>query len=185
MAVPVKNALITSFLSKTRDRFHEYHADQSIEERLAMASKIEGISGVEVVHHYEVNDPAVLKTLLARNGLGIAAINANVKAEPEFRNGGVTSTDSAIREKAVGFIKAAKGFRQSRRCGQSDMLPPGRRIRVQLPLRLCAHVALSGRVIRRGSLVSSRDPTLYRIQAKRDPRAMLCGHSGKDIVPSP
>lgn len=110
MAVTVKNALITSFLSKTRDRFHEYHADQSIEERLATASKIEGISGVEVVHHYEATDPVVLRSLLVKNKLGIAAINANVKAEPEFRNGGLTSTDPAIRAKAVGFIKAAKDF---------------------------------------------------------------------------
>jgi xylose isomerase len=110
MAVPVKNALITSFLSKTRDRFHEYHAELSLEERLAAASRIEGISGVEIVHHYEADEPAVLKSLLAKYKLRIAAINANVKAEPDFRNGGITSTDAAVRAKAVGFIKRAKDF---------------------------------------------------------------------------
>jgi len=33
-----------------------------------------------------------------------------VKAEPEFRNGGLTSHDAAIREKAVQFIRDAKDF---------------------------------------------------------------------------
>ncbi len=110
MAAPAKNALITSFLSRTRDRFHEYHAEVSLEERLAAAAEIEGITGVEVVHHYEARDPAALKALLARHRLGIAAINANVKADPDFRNGGLTSTDPGIRAKAVGFIQQAKEF---------------------------------------------------------------------------
>jgi xylose isomerase len=34
----------------------------------------------------------------------------NVKAEPEFRNGGLTSYDNAVRKKAVRFIKEAKDF---------------------------------------------------------------------------
>jgi xylose isomerase len=110
MAVPVKNALITSFLSKTRDRFHEYNRDLSLEERLALASRIEGITGVEVVHHYEADDPPAFRSMLAKYNLTIAAINANVKAEPDFRNGGLSSTDPAIRAKAVGFIKGAKDF---------------------------------------------------------------------------
>jgi xylose isomerase len=110
MAVPVKNALITSFLSRTRDRFHEYNIELSLEERLALASRIEGITGVEVVHHYETSDPETLRALLSRYGLSVAAINANVKAEPDFRDGGITSVDPAVRAKAVGFIKGAKDF---------------------------------------------------------------------------
>ncbi|MGD8899919.1 MAG: TIM barrel protein, partial [Desulfobacterales bacterium] len=39
-----------------------------------------------------------------------AAVNVNVKAEPEFRNGGLTSHDKAVRDKAVRFIKEAKDF---------------------------------------------------------------------------
>ena len=43
----------------------------------------------------------------------MAAINVNVKAEPEFRAGGLTSTDPAIRQRAVQFIKDAKDFAQA------------------------------------------------------------------------
>lgn len=110
MDCPVKNALITSFVSKTRDRFHEYNEDRSLEQRLEIVSEIEGIDGVEVVFPYEANDVEELKSLISRYHLKIAAINVNVKAEPEFRNGGVTSTDRAIRAKAVRFIGDAKDF---------------------------------------------------------------------------
>ncbi|MEJ2058352.1 MAG: TIM barrel protein, partial [Desulfofustis sp.] len=42
--------------------------------------------------------------------LAVSAVNVNVKAEPEFRNGGVTSLEQQVREKAVQFIKDAKDF---------------------------------------------------------------------------
>lgn len=105
-----RNALITSFLSKTRDRFHEYNQDLTLEERIKTAAQIEGIVGVEVVHRYEVVDPGALRELLDRHGLGIAAVNANVKADEDFRNGGLTSANPTVRSKAVQFIKEAKDF---------------------------------------------------------------------------
>jgi len=110
MSQPVRSALITSFLSKTKDRFHDYNRELTLEERLDLVATIDGMSGVEVVYPYEVNNPTQLKAALAKTGLEIAAINVNVKAEPEFRNGGLTSTDSGIRQRAVQFIKDAKDF---------------------------------------------------------------------------
>jgi xylose isomerase len=106
----VKFALITGFVSKTKDRFHEYNEDKSLAERLEMVSQMEGMSGVEVIFPYEVSDAVSLKSLLVKYNLGIAAVNVNVKAEPEFRNGGLTSTDQAVRRKAVQFIKDSKDF---------------------------------------------------------------------------
>ncbi|MFB3818894.1 MAG: sugar phosphate isomerase/epimerase family protein [Candidatus Methylomirabilales bacterium] len=110
MSHPVKSAVITAFLSKTKDRFHEYNRELTLEERLALVASIEGMSGVEVIHPYEVKSAAELKRALARTGLALAAVNVNVKAEPEFRNGGLTSTDPGIRRRAVEFIKNAKDF---------------------------------------------------------------------------
>ena len=112
---PVKIGLITSFLSKTRDRFHEYNEDKTLPQRLEMVSCMQGVDGVEVVFPYEVNDADELKSLLAQYNLHIAAINVNVKAEPDFRDGGLTSTCAEVRSKAVGFIKKAKDF--ARRAG--------------------------------------------------------------------
>ena len=71
------------------------------------------MSGVEVIFPYETNDAVLLKKLLKEDRLEIAAINVNVKAEPEFRNGGLTSTDAVIRGRAVQFIKDSKDFAQA------------------------------------------------------------------------
>lgn len=110
MGSTVKYAVITGFLGKTRDRFHEYNTEKSLEERLEMVSRTEGMSGVEVIYPYEASDATHLRSLLQKFGLSLAAINVNVKAEPEFRNGGLTSIDRSVRQRAVQFIKDAKDF---------------------------------------------------------------------------
>ena len=106
----LKLAIITGFLSRTKDRFHEYNVPLTLDEKFALMAKIEGYSGVEIVYPYEVSDVAETKAALAKHGLQVAAVNVNVKAEPEFRNGGVTSMDKGIRDKAVQFIKNSKDF---------------------------------------------------------------------------
>lgn len=105
-----KQAVITGFLGQTKDRFHIYNEEKTIEEKLKMVSEINGMSGVEMVYPYEINNADILKKLLVKYNLNLAAINVNVKAEPEFKNGGLTSKDKGIRDKAVRFIKEAKDF---------------------------------------------------------------------------
>jgi xylose isomerase len=113
MSHPVKCALITAFVSRTKDRFHDYNKALELEERLALVATMQGMSGVEVIFPYETSDAALLKGLLAKYKLAMAAVNVNVKAEPEFRAGGLTSTDPAIRRRAVQFIKDSKDFAQA------------------------------------------------------------------------
>jgi len=110
MDYPVKQAVISSFLSKTKDRFHEYNEDKTLEERFKMVSEIEGMDGMELVFPYEASNSDELKNLTSKYKINIAAINVNVKAEPEFKNGGLTSNKKEIRTKAVKFIKNAKDF---------------------------------------------------------------------------
>ena len=76
----VKSAVITSFVSRTKDRFHEYNQPLEFPERLALAATIEGMSGVEVVFPYETKDPVLFRSLLANYRMVIAANNVNVKA---------------------------------------------------------------------------------------------------------
>jgi xylose isomerase len=106
----IKCALITGFVGKTRDRFSEYNQDKTLEQKLELVSKIPDMKGVECVFPYETGPAETFKALVAKNKLGIAAINVNVKAEPEFRSGGLTSHDPEVRKKAVRFIKEAKDY---------------------------------------------------------------------------
>jgi xylose isomerase len=106
----LKMAIITGFLSRTKDRFHEYNEPLSLEQKFRLMSEIKGCDGVEIVYPYEVSDAKTTKALLRKYKLKVAAVNVNVKAEPEFRNGGLTSLRKGIRNKAVRFIKDAKDF---------------------------------------------------------------------------
>jgi len=106
----LKMGIITGFLSRTKDRFHEYNAPLVVEDKFKLMQQIEGYDGVEIVYPYEVQDPGETKALLDRFGLQVAAVNVNVKAEPEFRNGGLTAHLPEVRAKAVQFIKDAKDF---------------------------------------------------------------------------
>lgn len=105
-----KYAVITGFLGKTKDRFHDYGEARDLGERLRLLASIEGYSGAEVVYPYEASDPKALSALFGETGLSPAAINVNVKAEPEFRSGGLTSREPGTRAKAVRLIKEAKDF---------------------------------------------------------------------------
>jgi xylose isomerase len=106
----LKLAIITAFLGRTKDRFHEYNDTIGLEDKYRMMSEIEGATGVESIYPYEVTDPVSTKALADKYGLKFAAINVNVKAEPEFRNGGLTSADKGVRANAVRLIKEAKDF---------------------------------------------------------------------------
>lgn len=107
-----KHAVITPFLGQSKDRFAEYNAPKTLEEKFQTLRMINGMTGAELVYPYEVNFDNLdeLKLLLAKYDISVACINVNVKTEPEFHSGGLTSPDKAVRDKAVRFIKEAKDF---------------------------------------------------------------------------
>jgi len=106
----MKFSVISSFLGKSKDRFNGYNSTKTLAEKFEIASKIKGIEALECVYPYEVNNVKETKSLMKKYNLNISAINVNVKAEPEFLNGGLTSPDKKVRDKAVRFIKEAKDF---------------------------------------------------------------------------
>jgi len=106
----MKQAIITSFLGKLRDRFCEYQEPLAIEQKLERMTRIPGVSGAEVVHPYEVDAVEVMRSHLRRLNLEVSAINVNIKADPAFANGSLTSPDPLVRRKACDMIKAAKDY---------------------------------------------------------------------------
>ena len=106
----LKMGIITGFLGRTKDRFHEYNEPLDLEAKFKLMNCIHGIDGVEIVYPYEVSDAEAVKAQLQQHDLQVAAVNVNVKAEPEFVSGGLTSDNRVIRDKAVQFIKDSKDF---------------------------------------------------------------------------
>ncbi len=104
----MKYAVITGFLGGMKDRFHSHYGQQrTIAEKFALASKIEGIKGLELIYPYDCPDVNQIKELQAQYGLEIAAINVNVKAEPDFRDGSYTNPSSKVRKLAMEYTAGA------------------------------------------------------------------------------
>lgn len=107
-----QHSVITAFLGKTKDRFHEYNEPKTVEEKFQLVAEMDGFHAVEIIYPYEVNDVEATKALLDKYDLKVSAVNVNVKAEPAFRNGGLSSTIRDVRARAVSFIMQAKDFAQ-------------------------------------------------------------------------
>ncbi len=101
----IKQAIIMAFMGKTKDRFCEYQEIRTPIEKIAAIGKVKGAQGVEIVFPYELEDREAIKKALEKHNLGIAAVNVNIKAEPEFVNGSASVDTEAIRAKAIQFIK--------------------------------------------------------------------------------
>jgi xylose isomerase len=101
----ITQAIIMAFMGQTRDRFCEYHEAKTPEEKIAAIAQVKGAQGVEIVFPYEIEDPAAIKRALQEHNLGIAAVNVNIKAEPEFVSGSSSVSSREIRNRAIRFIK--------------------------------------------------------------------------------
>lgn len=102
-----KNSILLGTIGGYRDRFHQFQADRSFEERLDIAKKIPRTHGVEPVYPQDLGaDGAGVKTL-QQSGLAVSAVNVNVKTEDKFRNGSFTNPDAGIRKDSVQYIKTA------------------------------------------------------------------------------
>lgn len=104
----MKQAVICPFFGKLRDRFCEYGQDLSVRERLERIATIPGVEGVEIVYPQELRAINEVKETLARLKLGVAAVNVNIKSDPEFVCGALGSPNPAVRRQAVDYIKRGK-----------------------------------------------------------------------------
>ncbi len=105
-----RHSVITAFLGRTKDRFQYYNEERNLEQKFALVNSIKRMSGVEIVYPYEVEPAEKTRSLLDQYKLGVAAVNVNVKAEPEFLQGGLSSVSRQTRDRAVGIIREAKDF---------------------------------------------------------------------------
>ncbi|MFY0652797.1 MAG: sugar phosphate isomerase/epimerase [Cyclobacteriaceae bacterium] len=106
----MKQAVIIGFLGKTQDRFSEYQQPADTKQKLQSVVDINGFDGVEMVYPYETGDPAETKKMMNDMELSFAAINVNIKKEPEWVAGALTRPEKAIRQRAIEMIKKGKEY---------------------------------------------------------------------------
>ena len=104
VSMEIKQAIITGFMGKLKDRFCEYHEAKTPEEKIAAVSRVRGAKGIEIIYPYECEDLSGVQKALRRHRLGVAAVNANIKGDPEFVNGSSSVNSKKLRDKAIRFI---------------------------------------------------------------------------------
>jgi xylose isomerase len=105
-----KYAVITGFMGKIQDRFATYGTNRNFEEMVQTASTIKGCSGLEVVYPQQVLDPVKAKEILDNSGMGVAALNVNVKSESKWLYGSISSPDEKVRREAVAYMKTGLDY---------------------------------------------------------------------------
>lgn len=106
----MKYSVITGFLGKLQDRFTEYQKNRSLEEKFELASRIEGLDGLEVCYPADFNDVELVKKLLSKYNLGVSSLNVNLKKDPRWVNGSLTCRDKGIRSEAIRWLKEGMDF---------------------------------------------------------------------------
>ncbi|MDK2801093.1 MAG: xylose isomerase [Clostridiales bacterium] len=102
-----KYSIITGFMGRVKDRFIDYHPPREMEEMVAMAAKVKGCSGLEVVYPQNFVDPVKTKKLLQDYNLGVSTVNLNIKGEEKWRFGTFSSPNPETRKEAVKYLKTA------------------------------------------------------------------------------
>lgn len=102
-----KYSVILGFLGKLNDRFSAYGEARDLAGKFEVASKIEGLQGLELVYPFDFADFSMTKALLNRHNLTCSTVNVNIKSEPKFHLGALTSKDAGIRKEAVSYLKMA------------------------------------------------------------------------------
>lgn len=106
----MKQGVIIAFMGRTQDRFCEYNSPKTTFEKLQMLKQVKGLDGVEMVFPHETSSPEEITTMMQSLGLNWAAVNVNVKKDPQFVAGSLSRPVKAIRAEAVAMIKRAKDF---------------------------------------------------------------------------
>jgi xylose isomerase len=108
----IQYSIILAFMGEMKDRFAIYQEPRGLAEKLALASQIEGARGVEPIYPFDFQgvNPETFRQLLAENDLEVSSVNVNLKSEPKFHLGALTSKDPGIRAEAVQYLKAGMGW---------------------------------------------------------------------------
>jgi xylose isomerase len=118
-----KLAIITAFLGGVKNRYMVYQEPRALEEKLAMASHVEGCDGVEACYPADFDDPGRLKALLSEYGLGVSAVNFRSRRTGRWWRGSFSSTSSKERQEVVDDLRRAMDLAAELGCNRVTTCP--------------------------------------------------------------
>ena len=102
-----KLAIITGFLGTIKNRYMTYQEERPLKAKLEMASKIEGIGGLELCYPSDFENLHELKELLNRHSFGVAAVNFRSRRTGKWWRGSFTAESRSERLEFIGEVKRA------------------------------------------------------------------------------
>lgn len=99
----------TASFSPCMDRFvpDGYRPDISMEQRIAAAGRIRGLTAVALGYPSQMEDPQAIKALASEHGLGIGMVEVALYPDARWRQGSFTSPDPARRAESLQLTKQA------------------------------------------------------------------------------
>jgi xylose isomerase len=102
-----KLAIISAFLGSVKNRYITYKEDRPLEEKFAIAKKIERLDGFELCYPADFGDVKLLKKLLADHGFGISAINFRSRRTGQWLRGSFSSQKKEERSEVIDDCRRA------------------------------------------------------------------------------
>ncbi|MBN1640789.1 MAG: sugar phosphate isomerase/epimerase [Anaerolineae bacterium] len=102
-----KLAVITAFLGGVKNRYITYQPDRTLSEKLALASQIERLDGLELCYPADFEDLALLRSLLDGYGFGVSSVNVRSRRTGKWLRGAFTSPHAAERAEVVDDFRRA------------------------------------------------------------------------------
>ena len=93
------------FFGLRRDRFNTYQPDRPLDEKFALVSQVDGLTGIELKYPGDLDDLQKARELLERYHLELSAVNVNTKSVEHFRHGSWSARSVDARKKTVQLLK--------------------------------------------------------------------------------
>lgn len=118
-----KLAVITAFLGGTRNRYMVYQPERTLAERLEMASRIEGLDGLELAYPGDFSSPEELRALVGEYGFGVAAINFRSRRTGRWWRGAFSARSARERQEVVDDLRRAMDLAEDLGCRRITTCP--------------------------------------------------------------
>jgi len=116
-------SIITAFLGEVRNRYMQYQGNRSLAEKLDMASRVQGLDGLELCYPADFENPAELKALLTRYPFALSGINFRSRRTGKWWRGSFISEKSSERQEVVDDLKRAMDFAAELSCNRVTTCP--------------------------------------------------------------
>lgn len=96
-----------AFFGLQRDRFTQYQPHRTLEEKIESVAQVEGVTGIELRHPVDFQDPGQVKHLLEKHALRLSAVNVDIKDAAHFRYGALSASSAEARQRAITLLREA------------------------------------------------------------------------------